>query len=268
MKRLLAVGTLVLGMLMLSVPLAATVQETFTICHAAGQVGTLQYVELTLPFEAVFGEAGHFFENGTPRAGHEEDILGLCPQETTTTQPTTSSSSTTTITTTTTTLATTTTFGETTQPPVVNPICIDCNNATVADLMQLVGVNETLALAIIANRPYERLQDLVTKGVMTGAQLLLILVVNQDTGAFASDACLQFSVPSTTTVPGETTSTDGTLTVPTVPPSSFGSAPRTPSPGDEGTLPFTGIEDWLLPLAAGLVLLGIPLVVTMRKEET
>ena len=55
-------------------------EETFTICHAAGLEGTTQFVTLTLPFEAVFGEAGHFFENGTPRAGHEQDYMGACKE--------------------------------------------------------------------------------------------------------------------------------------------------------------------------------------------
>jgi hypothetical protein len=94
--------------------------ETFTICHAAGQEGTTQFVELTLPFPAVFGEAGHFFENGTPRAGHEQDILGPCPTTSTSTtqgdpEPTTTVfNTTTTEATTTTTLAPTTTILETT----------------------------------------------------------------------------------------------------------------------------------------------------------
>ena len=49
-----------------------------TICHAAGQDGTLKYVTLTLGWNAVYGQAGHFYENGTPRAGHENDYLGAC----------------------------------------------------------------------------------------------------------------------------------------------------------------------------------------------
>lgn len=49
-----------------------------TICHAAGLAGTTHYVTLTLSWHAVYGPAGHFFENGTPRAGHEEDYLGPC----------------------------------------------------------------------------------------------------------------------------------------------------------------------------------------------
>jgi len=48
------------------------------------------FITLTLPWVAVYGEAGHFFENGTPRAGHEQDTLGPCGGGGgTTTEPTT-----------------------------------------------------------------------------------------------------------------------------------------------------------------------------------
>lgn len=52
-----------------------------TICHGAGLAGTTQYVTLTLPEQAVFGQAGHFNENGTPAAGHEQDYMGACVGE-------------------------------------------------------------------------------------------------------------------------------------------------------------------------------------------
>jgi hypothetical protein len=52
--------------------------EFVTICHAAGQEGTTHFNTLTLPYVAVYGEAGHFYENGTPQAGHEDDYLGEC----------------------------------------------------------------------------------------------------------------------------------------------------------------------------------------------
>lgn len=66
--------------------------EFVTICHAAGLAGTTHFVTLTLPTVAVFGQAGHFFENGTPQAGHEQDYLGPCSGDETTptdTEPTT-----------------------------------------------------------------------------------------------------------------------------------------------------------------------------------
>lgn len=66
-------------------------QPKVTICHAAGQAGTTHYVELTIGYPAVYGPAGHFYENGTTRAGHEDDYLGPCrvaPTPTPTTRPT------------------------------------------------------------------------------------------------------------------------------------------------------------------------------------
>ena len=85
--------------------------QMVTICHAAGLEGTTQYVTLTIPYVAAFGPAGHFNENGTPRAGHEDDYLGECEGDDTTT--TTEETTTTTEETTTTTEETTTTVGST-----------------------------------------------------------------------------------------------------------------------------------------------------------
>ena len=62
--------------------------EKVTLCHAAGLAGTTQYRTITVGWMAAFGPAGHFFENGTPRAGHEQDYLGKCrPPTTSTTAP-------------------------------------------------------------------------------------------------------------------------------------------------------------------------------------
>lgn len=84
-------GLILLGMILslvtlIALPARGTAPEMITICHAAGQAGTTMFVEITAAAPAIFGEAGHFFENGTPRAGHEEDTLGPCPVVTTTTQ--------------------------------------------------------------------------------------------------------------------------------------------------------------------------------------
>jgi hypothetical protein len=50
-----------------------------TFCHVAGLAeDPANTVTLTLPENAVYGEAGHFNENGTPKAGHEQDYLGPC----------------------------------------------------------------------------------------------------------------------------------------------------------------------------------------------
>ncbi len=51
--------------------------DKVTLCHAAGQAGTTQFVT------AAFGQAGHFNEDGTPAAGHEDDYLGACVTPTT-----------------------------------------------------------------------------------------------------------------------------------------------------------------------------------------
>jgi outer membrane biosynthesis protein TonB len=53
-------------------------QEQVTICHAAGLDGTTHFVTITIGAPAVYGPAGHFYENGTPQAGHEQDYFGPC----------------------------------------------------------------------------------------------------------------------------------------------------------------------------------------------
>lgn len=65
-------------------PASADPAETVTLCHAAGQEGTLNYITLTISWNAAYGQAGHFYENGTPQSGHENDYLGPCisPSET------------------------------------------------------------------------------------------------------------------------------------------------------------------------------------------
>lgn len=76
----IAAGLAVAGLLILGAlagPASATGQKV-TICHAAGQDGTTHYVELTISVNAVYGPGGHFNENGTPQAGHEDDYLGSC----------------------------------------------------------------------------------------------------------------------------------------------------------------------------------------------
>ena len=50
-----------------------------TFCHVAGrEEDPANTVTLTLPYNAAFGQAGHFNEGGTPNAGHEQDHLGPC----------------------------------------------------------------------------------------------------------------------------------------------------------------------------------------------
>lgn len=70
----------------------ASAEPKVTLCHAAGLAGTTHYVTLTVGYAAAYGPAGHFDENGTPRAGHEQDYLGACTTPTST--PTARSTST------------------------------------------------------------------------------------------------------------------------------------------------------------------------------
>lgn len=90
MKKILFMISII-GVLLLSLAsvhkVVADPPEFVTICHAAGLQGTTQFVTLTLPYVAVYGEAGHFNENGTPRAGHEQDYLGECVTPTPTPTP-------------------------------------------------------------------------------------------------------------------------------------------------------------------------------------
>lgn len=104
--------------LLLAAPLPALGDsEKVTICHAAGQEGTDQFITLELAYPAVYGPGGHFNEDGTPQAGHEADYLGPCVVESTTTTeaPTTTLEESTTTTTeaSTTTEAPTSTIGGT-----------------------------------------------------------------------------------------------------------------------------------------------------------
>lgn len=74
----LATATLVLA---IGSPLALAGTEKIVICHAAGQAGTDNFATLELAPQAVYGNGGHFEENGTPRAGHVGDYLGPCVVE-------------------------------------------------------------------------------------------------------------------------------------------------------------------------------------------
>lgn len=83
-RDVLLVAALALFLVGLVLPAAGTPADQVTLCHAAGQEGTTQFVTLTISANAAFGQAGHFNEDGTPRAGHEEDYLGECVVTTTT----------------------------------------------------------------------------------------------------------------------------------------------------------------------------------------
>jgi hypothetical protein len=53
--------------------------EKVTICHVAGRAeDPANYITLTIGWNAVYGPGGHFNENGTTQAGHEDDYFGEC----------------------------------------------------------------------------------------------------------------------------------------------------------------------------------------------
>lgn len=79
MKNKLLLSLIIIILLTVSTTLVMAQQpEQVTICHGAGQEGTTHFVTLTLSWNAVYGQGGHFYENGTTRAGHEQDYLGAC----------------------------------------------------------------------------------------------------------------------------------------------------------------------------------------------
>lgn len=51
----------------------------FTICHVAGLADDpANLVTITVAISAAIGQAGHFDENGSTNAGHEQDYVGAC----------------------------------------------------------------------------------------------------------------------------------------------------------------------------------------------
>ncbi len=141
--------------------------EQVTLCHAAGQVDTEQWVTLTISYQAAFGQAGHFNEDGTPQAGHEADYLGPCVTDETTTTAAPASTTTAPTSTTTTQAPTTTTPASTSTTQASTTTTTQASTTTTADsttttdviafdtsTLPLTGVESgsaaTLALSLIA----------------------------------------------------------------------------------------------------------------------
>lgn len=82
MTRSIPRAIAVIGALVLLAFSASTAMggDKVTICHAAGRDGTTKFVTLTIPAHAA---AKHIDDNGTPRAGHEQDYMGACQVEAT-----------------------------------------------------------------------------------------------------------------------------------------------------------------------------------------
>ena len=130
-----------IAILVLCVAAPAMAAEQVTLCHGSGQEDTTHFVTLTIAEEAAFGQAGHFYENGTPRAGHEQDYLGACPTDE---DPTTTTTTTTLLdegtTTTTTTLlddGTTTTTAQLNDDPIATTTTIQFDHAPSSDVAVL-----------------------------------------------------------------------------------------------------------------------------------
>lgn len=92
-SMVLGIALIVTGAVFVSqVKPAYAQQQMVTICHAAGQEGTLTFTTLTIPYNAAYanaqGEGGHFTEGGTAAAGHENDYLGACIIQATPVPPT------------------------------------------------------------------------------------------------------------------------------------------------------------------------------------
>lgn len=70
MKKSFSIFLLILGLFLLIKPQfnVSAEADKVTICHAAGQDDTTKYVTLTISENAAFGQAGHFYENGTPKS--------------------------------------------------------------------------------------------------------------------------------------------------------------------------------------------------------
>src|SRR5688572_10936835 len=80
----------IFGVLLLCIVVPVFAAEKITICHASGHDDITHFVTLEISENAVYGNGGHFDENGTPQAGHEGDYFGPCaadPDDTTTTSP-------------------------------------------------------------------------------------------------------------------------------------------------------------------------------------
>lgn len=156
MRKLSAIPLVALMVLVLAtaLPVMADPVEKITICHAAGLDGTTHYETLTIGAPAVFGPGGHFNENGTPQAGHEQDYLGEC--ETTNTTPTTSSTTTSEPTTTTETTAPSSTTSTpdptttTTLPSSTAPSTTAQSPTTTNSLLPFTGISDMGELTILA----------------------------------------------------------------------------------------------------------------------
>ena len=75
---------LLVALIALALPVAAqATKDKVYVCHAAGHEGTTKFVTLYVPANESGFPNGHFTEGGTTAAGHEDDYLGKCIENTT-----------------------------------------------------------------------------------------------------------------------------------------------------------------------------------------
>jgi hypothetical protein len=266
---LLIIGSLIYG---LGVPLTASGKtEKVTICHVAGHEGTDKYVTLTLAYPAVYGNGGHFNENGTTRAGHEGDYLGACDVEiptsttaaetTSTTAPettTTAAETSTTIApeTTSTTVAanTTTTAAETTTTTTIAP---ETTTTTAAETTTTTAAETSTTIAP------ETTSTTVAANTTTTAAEASTTIAPETTTTTTTDEDVDAIVVGTDTdlvdpVTTETTTDDSS--------EQGGSDPVVVA---AETLPYTGINGSLLMPAVFMLIAGVMLVAfTNRVGQT
>jgi outer membrane biosynthesis protein TonB len=80
MKRLLIVLLVCASAFMTATVTVVSKSDKVTICHATSSEKN-PFETLTISENAVYGPGGHFNENGTTQAGHEEDYMGPCDPE-------------------------------------------------------------------------------------------------------------------------------------------------------------------------------------------
>jgi len=226
-----------------------------TICHAAGLDGTTHYVTLTIPENAVYGQAGHFYENGTTRAGHEDDYLGECRVTTTTTEPTTTSTQVTTTATeptTTSTQATTTTSEATTTT----------TEATTTTTEATTTTTEATTTTAEATTTTTEATTTTTEATTTTTEAT---TTTTDPTTTTTDPTTTTTDPTTTateatTTSVATTSTVGDVVLPTVLTTVAGTV--------ADTLPFTGTEaEGMGLLALAFLALGALLITAVRPDS-
>lgn len=155
----------------------------------------------------------------------------------------------------------------------IAPFCLDINTATLDELIQVNGLDATLAQAVIDGRPYESIDHMVevVKGIGP-VSVLPMMEPDSETGAFISDDCLTVEKPPTTPTTEPTTPTTEPPTSTTEPEPTTTTVPETtttePEEETPSTLPFTGDSTGSLAGVALIALVtGLGLVALSRKRE-